>query len=218
MRISGARVAGLSFVLASLLSGCGGRSDIDEDIDNAAFSNKDARQCLSELKSNKVSYAALPNKSYGGGCRTNDAVTLIDIGTPVSNLGPMTCSLADSFTNWAREIVRPAAKKHLGSALARIETSGTYSCRRVGGNGKLSQHAFANAVDVFAFVTKDGQKVTVLGGWNGTNQQQAFLRELHREACGRFGTVLGPGYNQEHANHFHLDMAPSRTGTNSFCR
>jgi hypothetical protein len=185
---------------------------------NHAFSNKDARMCLSDLKSNKINFAALPDTNYGGGCTANNAVKLIDFGTPTTNLGPMTCTLASSFADWTRDVVRPAARKYLGSSLARVETSGTYSCRRVSGTGNLSQHASANAVDVFAFVTADGRKITVLRGWNGNSDEQKFLRKIHADACGQFGTVLGPNYNREHANHFHLDMARSRLNGNPFCR
>jgi hypothetical protein len=39
----------------------------------------------------------------------------------------------------------------------------------------------------------------------------AFLRAIHKAACGIFSTVLGPEANRAHKNHFHLDMAP-RTG------
>ena len=199
-------------------TGCVPRGDKISNGSNNAFSSKDARMCLSSLKSNNVSFAALPDKNYGGGCGTTNSVSLIDIGTKVTNLGPMTCTLTSAFTDWTREIVRPAAKKFLGSPLDRIETMGTYSCRRVGGSGNLSQHAYGNAVDVSAFVTADGRKVSVLAGWNGTEKEQKFLRHLHKEACAKFGTVLGPSYNREHANHFHLDMAASRLNGANFCR
>lgn len=206
-------------LMTSLLAACTpAAKKAYEQRNNNAFSSKNARQCLSTLKSNNVSFAPLPDKNYGGGCTANNSVKLINFGTPTSNLGPMTCNLANSFTNWTRKVVRPAAKKYLGSALARIETSGTYSCRRVSGSGRLSQHAKANAVDIFAFVTKDGRKITVKGGWNGDKQAQKFLRHLHRQACGPFGTVLGPNYNRQHADHFHLDMSPSRMNGSPFCR
>lgn len=39
-----------------------------------------------------------------------------------------------------------------------------------------------------------------------------FLREAHTTACKYFGTVLGPEANRDHQNHFHLDMAPRKTG------
>lgn len=208
----------LAATLVLALTACGERGDDIIARSNSAFSDKSARMCLSDLKSSDISFAALPNKNYGGGCTANNAVSLLDIGTKVTNLGPMTCTLASGFADWTRDVVRPAAKKYLGSNLARIETTGTYSCRRVNGNGNLSQHAYANAVDVFAFVTEDGRKVSVLNGWYGSASERAFLRELHSKACGRFGTVLGPGFNREHANHLHLDMAPSRLGGKPFCR
>jgi hypothetical protein len=205
--------------LALTLSGCIPRSErAGKTLSNPAFSDQSARMCLSDLKSNKISFATLPDKNYGGGCTANNAVKLIDFGTPTTNLGPMTCNLASRFADWTRDVVRPAAKKFLGSSLARIETTGTYSCRRVGGTGNLSQHASANAVDVFAFITADGRKVSVLNGWSGASDEQKFLRHLHKEACGRFGTVLGPQYNREHANHFHLDMSPARVNGSPFCR
>lgn len=204
--------------MAIIVTACGKREAQIIPRTNTAFADKSARSCLSELKSSNINYAALPNKSYGGGCHTNNAVSLLDMGIKVTNLGPMTCTLASGFADWTRDVVRPAAKKYLGSALARIETTGTYSCRRVSGKNTLSQHAHANAVDVFAFVTENGHKVSVLNGWNGTNGERAFLREIRSKACGQFGTVLGPGFNRQHANHLHLDMAASRLGGKPFCR
>lgn len=41
-------------------------------------------------------------------------------------------------------------------------------------------------------------------------KEGAFLRRLHKGACGIFGTVLGPEANEAHRNHFHLDLAPRR--------
>ena len=38
----------------------------------------------------------------------------------------------------------------------------------------------------------------------------AFLRRLHRGACGTFGTVLGPEANEAHRDHFHFDLAQRR--------
>ncbi len=221
MRKTGYLKTGLGLLSClTMLSACGD-PDIIETIGSGdrGFAEPSASRCLKTLKSQDVEFEVLANKYYGGGCKAVDAVKLLDFGTKATNLGPMTCSLASSFTNWSTTIVAPAARKYLGSPLARIETSGTYSCRRVNGSGNLSQHAHANAVDVYAFVTEDGQKVTVLGGWNGSQKQQAFLRHLHSASCGPFRTVLGPNYDAQHRNHFHFDMAPSRVGKGkAFCR
>jgi hypothetical protein len=40
--------------------------------------------------------------------------------------------------------------------------------------------------------------------------RRQFLRQIHAEACGTFGTVLGPEANEAHRNHFHVDMAKRR--------
>ncbi|WP_428027446.1 extensin family protein, partial [Altererythrobacter sp.] len=47
----------------------------------------------------------------------------------------------------------------------------------------------------------------------GSESERRFLRIVHRSACKRFGTVLGPNYNADHHDHFHLEQ-----GDGSFCR
>ncbi len=37
-----------------------------------------------------------------------------------------------------------------------------------------------------------------------------FMKTVHDEACGVFGTTLGPAANEAHKNHFHLDMKARR--------
>jgi hypothetical protein len=208
-------IAGV-FALAS----CSGREKPQSPRSSENMTSDSARQCLAGLKSKSVRFAGLPNKSFDGGCRMIDTIKLMDFGTQTTNLGAMTCPLASSFTDWARYAVAPAAKQYLGSPVIKIETMGTFNCRVVNGSrsGRLSQHAFANAVDVSAFVLRDGRRVSVLDGWRGSSAEQAFLRRLHQSACKRFGTVLGPDYNAAHANHFHFDMAKSMTNGTSFCR
>jgi hypothetical protein len=208
-------------ILALLVSACGGREDRDVvRRDNDAFKSEGGRQCLSTLKAADVRFTPLPNQSYGGGCQTIDTVKLMQLATDTTNLGPMTCPLAASFAAWAKNAVRPAARQYLGSDVVRIETMGTYNCRNVNGSrsGRLSEHAFGNAVDVSGFVLADGRRITVLSGWNGKKDEREFLRRLHQSACKRFGTVLGPDYNAAHANHLHFDMGKSMKDGSAYCR
>jgi hypothetical protein len=210
-----------ALILALLLSACGGREGRDVvRHDNNAFKSDASRQCLSKLKAAAVRFSPLPNQTYAGGCQTIDTVKLMSFSTEATNLGAMTCPLAANFTAWAEHAVRPAARAYLNSDVVRIETMGTYSCRNVNGgrSGRLSQHAFGNAVDVSAFILRDGRRISVLNGWNGKPDERAFLRRLHESACKRFGTVLGPNYNAAHANHFHFDMARSMRDGSVYCR
>lgn len=47
--------------------------------------------------------------------------------------------------------------------------------------------------------------------------EQRFLKRIHQQACGLFDTVLGPDANNDHRNHFHLDLA-ERSRRSSYCR
>ncbi|NJS14442.1 MAG: extensin family protein [Sphingopyxis sp.] len=206
------RLAALALPL--LLAGCigGGDRPVRKPVTqsaSSAFSSPESRQCLADLGRAGVRYTPLANQDLGGGCGAIDSVKLLDIGTPVANLGAMTCPLARNFAAWVQYAVRPAARKYLDSEVVKVETFGTYSCRNVNGgqSGRLSQHAYANAVDVSAFVLADGRRITLLDGWQGAEDERQFLRTLHASACKRFGTVLGPDYNRQHANHFHFDMS-----------
>ncbi|WP_120717668.1 extensin family protein [Tsuneonella amylolytica] len=179
----------------------------------------DTRVCLGELGARNASFTPLPDRYFGAGCANVGTVSLTglqgdDARFQVTNLGPVSCPLADTLAAWARFGVDRAAREVLGSPLVRIETMGSYSCRTVAGSSRLSAHATAQAVDVSAFILADGRRVSVLGDWSeGSFDEQRFLRTVHASACKRFGTILGPGYNAAHRDHFHLEATGS-----GFCR
>jgi hypothetical protein len=173
------------------------------------------RQCIARLDTIVARYALLPDRRFGGACSALGSVQLRDIGTPVTNLGAMTCGLGYAFTVWVQSDLQVPAMGEFGSPVVKVETFGTYSCRNVNGaaTGRLSEHAFANAVDVAAFVLKDGRRISVAGGWNGDEREARFLRSVRASACRRFNTVLSPDYNEAHRDHLHFDM-----GRGPFCR
>ena len=124
--------------------------------------------------------------------------------------GVMTsCPVAAALYLWERDTVQPAAERRLGERIAAIEHYGSFSCRRVGNGatGRYSEHASANALDVAAFRTASGRRVSVLRDWSGTDARAAFLREARTGACELFATVLSPDYNAAHADHLHVDQA-----------
>ncbi len=179
----------------------------------------EVRQCLSRLGATRADFTPLPDRYFGAGCSTLGTVRLASLRSDdgdlgLSNLGPVTCPLADTFAAWARFGVGRAARQILGSELVRIETMGSYNCRTIAGTERLSAHATARAIDVSGFVLADGRRITVLGDWSqGSAAERQFLHAIHASACKRFGTVLGPGYNAAHADHLHVEL-----GGNAFCR
>ena len=181
----------------------------------------EVRQCLSELGLTRASFEPLPDKYHGGGCTTVGTVKLASLRTDQSsiglpNIGPVTCTVAETFAGWARYGADRAARQILGSPLRSIETMGSYSCRSVAGSGRLSAHATADAIDIGAFILEDGRRISVLDHWHGgTAAEREFLRVVHQSACKRFGTVLGPDYNSAHENHFHVEKVIE---SRSYCR
>ena len=178
--------------------------------------DKSTLLCHADLRREELGFRVLPDRSFANGCSALGAVQLTEIGTPVANLGAMTCPAARQFARWTREAVQPAAAQWLGSPVSRIESMGTYACRPVNGmaGGKLSEHGRANAVDISAFVLEDGRRITVLEGWNSRDEDvRRFLRAVHQAGCRRFQITIGPEANSLHHNHFHFDM-----GRGPYCK
>lgn len=169
------------------------------------------RQCLAQLSADGARYSVLPDRDYGNGCSAIGTVQLTDIGMPVTNLGQMTCPLADALTRWTRDATQKAASAWLDSPVVKIESFGTYSCRPINNQSgnRLSEHGLSNAVDISGFVLANGRRITVLNDWNGPDQYaRNFLRAVHDAGCRRFHVVLGPDANALHRNHLHFDMGP----------
>ena len=176
--------------------------------------------CMAKLGETGSRFTPVPDQHFGAGCSTLGAVQLASVGGDMgqfglTNTGPVTCPTAQAFAGWARFGVDRAAREILGSPLIRIETMGTYSCRNIAGSSRRSAHSTGDAMDVSAFVLADGSRIAVDRDWaTGSSREREFLRVIHKSACKRFGTVLGPDYNAAHRDHFHLEIKQGST----FCR
>ncbi|MGZ9707631.1 extensin-like domain-containing protein [Pseudomonas sp. GNP013] len=118
------------------------------------------------------------------------------------------CPLAVAFALFERHSLQPAAQAVFGQAVTRVDHLGSFACRNVynRADGRLSQHASANAVDIAGFRLADGRRISVLKDWPGEGDSARFLRHVRDSACDDFNVVLSPDYNAAHRNHFHLDM------------
>lgn len=176
---------------------------------------EDPALCLSTLGRTDLPHAPAPDRPLRQGCGYRDAVRVDPTGLGSRDSFVVTCGVAAAWVLFLRHAVQPAAREHLGQEVARVETLGTYNCRDIGGGlgealRRRSQHATANAIDVSGFVLADGRRVTLLRDWQGDDADARFLRAVRDGACRFFRVVLGPDYNAAHADHFHLDMGPSR--------
>lgn len=129
--------------------------------------------------------------------------------------GVMRCDTARALGFWARDFVRPAAATLPGAPrLTAMQPGTTYDCRARVGTGKarpkISEHALGNAIDIMAFGFDGADPLPVEPRTGGGDQTEAFQRAVRGAACLFFTTVLGPGANDAHANHLHLDLADRR--------
>lgn len=136
----------------------------------------------------------------------------------VSPAATLACPVTASVDRWMVESVQPAAMAWFGQPVVKITQMSAYSCRNMNGGpgGKISEHAFGNALDIGGFVLADGREVTVQRGWKGASDEQGFLRTVQATACERFTTVLAPGSNIYHYNHIHVDLM-RRSSRRSIC-
>jgi hypothetical protein len=134
------------------------------------------------------------------------------------------CQMIAALDEWLAQTVQPIAEARFGQRVAQINSMGAYSCRGLNGSsrGRLSEHAFGNALDIGGFVLADGRSISIMRDWTrGDEQTQAFLRDVHAGACETFTTVLSPGSNQFHYNHIHIDLAMhgmTRGGPRRVCK
>lgn len=135
------------------------------------------------------------------------------------NAAPVvTCSMALALASWER-ILQKEATAIFGSTVARIDQLGTYNCREMAAYpGWVSEHSYANAIDIGRFVLKNGKSIEVLRDFDigeapPTKPAASFLRVVSRRANDEdvFSHVLTPFFDAHHKNHFHLDLARFRS-------
>ena len=168
-----------------------------------------AGACRIALTQAHIQIEPVADLREGASCGYTQAVALTQSLHPYS--GPVTtsCAVAAGLVLWERDVVAPAAARHFGQGVARIELAGpAYACRSIAGraDGRMSEHASANAIDIGGFTLADGRVLTVKQGWRGRPQEQAFWRDVRDGGCDLFQVALSPDYNHAHHDHLHLDM------------
>lgn len=209
MRLS--RVLLLPALVPALISGCSSGPNFVAKLE--PWRAKEESSCLESGVLAHTTFAA--SRSALGGpsvCGTERPYELSAVDDGRVRLKPaalLRCPMIPQVERWIRESVNPAARYYLGSDVVEVSIAGSYSCRPMNhvSGAKLSEHGYANALDVSGFTLADGRKISVKRGWNGGDAEQAYLRVVHRGACQYFTTVLGPNHDRAHNDHFHVDLA-----------
>lgn len=172
-----------------------------------------------------VAYQRMPDVDNERGCSIENGVEITRIGSvTLTRPALLTQDMAIRMGRWVKEAVEPEVQKRFRTQLAALDVGGSYSCRNIYGKpfggrfaGRLSEHAFANAIDIGGYKLADGRSVEYLKHWRVRDGSSEFLQATSLSACEIFNTTLTPDYDRFHRNHIHIDASPKKEEANKFC-
>jgi len=175
---------------------------------------EDGASCAARLAELGIKAEPVP-ELRNGACGAKSPLKLLQLpqGVDVAPPAIVTCAAAEAFVKWMQEGVAAEAERHLAARLRRILIGTSYECRsrnRQAGS-KLSEHAFANALDVMGFEFEKRRPIPIVSRPD-ESPEAMFLAAVRAQACEHFTTVLGPGSDAAHADHLHLDMRERKRG------
>ncbi|WP_342153529.1 extensin family protein [Methylorubrum sp. SB2] len=173
----------------------------------------DDAACLRRLERLGARFEALPPLGNGQCSAPRPlSVTALADGVALEPAATLTCRTAEALARWATE-VQASARRELDDSLKSLSLGGTYVCRGQNHDtdAKLSEHSFANAIDVMGYGFSKRPAIKVTAATQGT-PEAAFLAAVRTSACTFFRTVLGPGSDAAHGNHLHLDERERNAG------
>jgi hypothetical protein len=177
--------------------------------------------CTQLLKGLDLKWSPRAPIGRQGGCGAPAPIEVSSIdGVDITPPATVTCAMAAALHEWVSGALQPGAQRDLGTRVVAIHNAASYVCRsrnNVSG-AKLSEHARANALDMSGFAFAKGAGVEVGAGWGGLlgkiglSRQGSFLGHARDAACRSFTTVLGPGSDSHHGDHFHVDVLARKNG------
>lgn len=184
------------------------------------FDLSQAKLCEKELKRRRITFKRLDEITDPNGCIVERPLLIGSLSGGIKLSGQMTmrCEVILAMDDWTNIIVKPSALLHLEQKLTEIRTSTSYQCRTRNNKpgAKVSEHGFANGVDITGFVTEDTSVINVSPQLDKTSDKSLahtkFQAAVRAGACSYFTSVLGPGTNTSHQDHFHFDLAYRKSG------
>ncbi|HBF29566.1 extensin family protein [Rhizobium sp.] len=180
-------------------------------------------QCINALTQAGAVFTEKPRIDDGDGCGIDKPIEVSKImpGIALSPSGTLRCQAALELSQWIKTVVIPAADQAMPDMgkLTAVNQASTYLCRKRNSlsEGKISEHARGNAIDIAALAFEKGKVPMTITPENEPTMHGAFQRTLNASACLYFTTVLAPGSDETHQDHMHLDLI-KRNNDARYCR
>jgi hypothetical protein len=200
-----------------------GSADLDPTNDEIVGPPSPVPDCEDRLRAASVTFrrADLPLKTTAHGtltCGSDQVVEYLGSESAIRyNAAPvLTCTMALGLATF-EHVLQEEALARFGTRVKRLVHAGTYSCRRMARFRMVSEHSYANAIDLQSVVLENGRSIGVAKDFGPLEDERAtaegqFLRAVARRAYDEkiFSVVLTPRFDALHRDHFHLDMARYR--------
>ena len=200
-----------------------GRADLDPSNDNMPGPPPPIEDCEAQLRSAGITFKAArigTSREVEGVPRCgSEQVVRYKRGPGViaySSAPLLTCTMALALADFER-IAQEEADREFGSPIVKIEHLGTFNCRKMALYDLVSEHSYANALDVRRILLKDGRKIDVLTDFrpaesDAPDPRTRFLRKLSNRLFDEniFSVVITPYFDSAHRNHLHVDLARYR--------
>ncbi|MGE6784643.1 extensin family protein [Ensifer adhaerens] len=172
--------------------------------------------CRQRLKKLGVVFRDIPRISNGPSCGIDYPIELSGLsgGIGVKPAVKLNCEVTEAFAKWVKYELAPSSRYRYWSGVKTIKPLGGYSCRTMNSRrgNPMSEHARGNAIDVGKFVLKNGKEIDVRKPGFFAFREKGLLKAVRSDSCKYFNTVLGPGSDPFHKDHFHFDLRTRKTG------
>lgn len=174
----------------------------------------DEMACRRELKSLGVAYRDLNPIRDSASCFIDHPVkvSVLPGNVGLKPAATLNCEMALTLARWTKKELNPAARRRYWSSVKTIHQMSSYSCRKINGSRTMSEHSKGNAIDIGQIELTSGRDIDVEKQGIFSFRSKGFLDSVRSDGCEYFSTVLGPGYNYDHRNHFHFDIKARRNG------
>lgn len=172
--------------------------------------------CRQRLRKLGVEFRDIPRISNGPSCGIDYPIELAGLsgGIDVKPAVKLNCEVTEAFAKWVKYELAPSSRYRYWSGVKTIKPLGGYSCRTMNSRrgNPMSEHAHGNAIDVGKFVLKNGKEIDVRKKGFFAFREKGLLKAVRTDSCKYFNTVLGPGSDPYHKDHFHFDLRTRKTG------
>jgi len=172
--------------------------------------------CRNRLKKLGVEYEDVARIAKGRSCGIDYPIELTGLsgGIDIKPSVKLNCQVTEAFAKWVKNELAPSARYRYLSGIKTIKPLGGYSCRTMNSKrgNPMSEHAHGNAIDVGKFVLKSGKEIDVRKPGFFAFREKGLLKAVRSDSCKYFSTVLGPGSDANHKDHFHFDLRPRKSG------